>query len=446
MREAIDHGGILGLIFLLGVIQGWVLVAVLLRRRDGDPIANRLLALAIGCLTAHLAEQLLVMTGLIRQMPHLDAVTWPLLFLVPAAVYHHVRRLADPSFRLTWRSALHALPALQLAAFTIPWYRTDAATKVAWQSHLVTREPIQLPYATLVLIATSIVLHVGYGLMANSALRRGMARVAEGSADNALARGLVTARRLVLGYAVYAGWYLLTFVGLLLWSEQAPLVDWIWLAGVSLLLQVQGYAALRRPASFAERIRAAAVRPELVPVEADGSPSAEDDDPTGGGEETRPYAKSRLTADQLREGADAVVRYLEEERPYVDGTLKLAEVARALHITPHRLSQIISVGLGTSFFELVNAYRVEEAKRLLADPERISLTVLAAGYDAGFNNKTSFNGTFRKLVGMTPSQYRKEALARAGGNGATTAGSRDDVATADAGSPEDGARSADAAR
>jgi len=432
MREAIDHGGILGLVFLLGVIQGWVLVAILLVRREGDRTANRLLALAIGCLTAHLAEQLLVLTGLIRQVPHLDAVTWPLLFLVPAAVYHHVRRLADPTFRLTWRSALHALPALQLAAFTLPWYRTDAATKVAWQTHLVTREPIQLPHATLVLITTSIVLHLGYGLLAHAALRRGMARVAEGSADNALAQGLATARRLVAGYAIYAGWYLVTFVGILVWSEQAPLVDWIWLAGVSLLLQVQGYVALQRPASFADRIRAAAVAPVLVQVTADGSPvspdgsAPADDVATDDDEAARPYAKSRLSADQLRQGADALVRYLDAERPYVDGTLKLADVAGALRVTPHRLSQIISVGLGTSFLELVNAYRVEEAKRLLADPGRESLTVLAAGYDAGFNNKTSFNGTFRKVVGMTPSQYRKEALARSGGSDVDTAG-RDGV-------------------
>ena len=36
-------------------------------------------------------------------------------------------------------------------------------------------------------------------------------------------------------------------------------------------------------------------------------------------------------------------------------------------------------------------------------------TVLAIGMDAGFNSKSSFNAVFKKQVGMTPSQFRKEA-------------------------------------
>ncbi len=55
----------------------------------------------------------------------------------------------------------------------------------------------------------------------------------------------------------------------------------------------------------------------------------------------------------------------------------------------------------------MNRYRVEEAKRLLLDPGKASLTILAIGFEAGFNNKGSFNQAFRKFTDRTPSEFRK---------------------------------------
>jgi len=282
------------------------------------------------------------------------------------------------------------------AVTLIPWYLADPAAKIAWQSMLATHEPVSLPYPTQVNIAMSIVLHVVYAVMSIGALRRRVGELARVSSDNELAVEIAATRRLLVGYGAFAGWYFLTFLAFVVWWHQAPVIDWIWLAGLGLLVQAQGVLSLRRPRSLAARLAEAS------------SPATEGPDPR-----SLPYAKSRLTDAQLKSGAADLVRYLERERPFLDGTLKLADVAAALNASPHRVSQIISTGLGTNFLQLINRYRVEEARRLLADPERASLTILAAGYDAGFNNKTSFNKTFREFVGMTPSAFRRHAMEEA---------------------------------
>jgi AraC-like DNA-binding protein len=74
------------------------------------------------------------------------------------------------------------------------------------------------------------------------------------------------------------------------------------------------------------------------------------------------------------------------------------------------LSQVINESLGQNFFDFVNTYRVEEAKKLLTDARNPKITVLEVMYQAGFNSKSSFNTAFKKIALTTPSAYKKRAL------------------------------------
>jgi AraC-like DNA-binding protein len=65
--------------------------------------------------------------------------------------------------------------------------------------------------------------------------------------------------------------------------------------------------------------------------------------------------------------------------------------------------QVVSV---ENFYDLVNGYRVEEAKRLLLDSKSINYTILSVGFEAGFNSKTTFNTVFKKFTGFTPTEFR----------------------------------------
>src|SRR5690606_4741131 len=79
---------------------------------------------------------------------------------------------------------------------------------------------------------------------------------------------------------------------------------------------------------------------------------------------------------------------------------------------PRALSNIINRQFECNFFEFINSYRIEEAKRLLAAPEYASKNMLEVMYDVGFNSKATFNTLFKKKVGMTPSEYRKSFVAK----------------------------------
>lgn len=121
--------------------------------------------------------------------------------------------------------------------------------------------------------------------------------------------------------------------------------------------------------------------------------------------ETR-YARSALddaTATRLRA---ALHQAMATTHPYLNPDLTLGDLARRVGATPHQLSQLFTVHLGETFYDFVNRHRVEAVKARLADPAAAGRSVLELGFEAGFGSKSTFNTTFRRLTGASPSEFR----------------------------------------
>ncbi len=121
------------------------------------------------------------------------------------------------------------------------------------------------------------------------------------------------------------------------------------------------------------------------------------------------YQKSGLTSSFSNELKEALVRLLLDEKIYRDSSLNLEKLSEKLDTSRHNTSQIINEHFNENFFELVNDYRIQEAKELLmiSNPE-FKMNISEIFYEVGFNNKVTFNNAFKKRTGQTPSQFRKE--------------------------------------
>jgi len=124
-------------------------------------------------------------------------------------------------------------------------------------------------------------------------------------------------------------------------------------------------------------------------------------------EETKKYKTSTLDREKAEEMVKQLTRLLEFDKVYRDEKVSLQALAGELGVSYHQLSQVINEKMQKNFFDLINSYRIEEAKERLADPKEEARSVLAIAYDVGFNTKAAFNRVFKKYTGMTPSQYRK---------------------------------------
>ncbi len=110
------------------------------------------------------------------------------------------------------------------------------------------------------------------------------------------------------------------------------------------------------------------------------------------------------------EHVSCLTAFMQEHKPYLNHLLTLDNLAEQVHIAPRQLSQIINRHFEQNFFEYINAYRIEESKKLLAQQENAKITILEILDKAGFNSKATFNTFFKKIVGLTPTQYRKKQL------------------------------------
>lgn len=104
---------------------------------------------------------------------------------------------------------------------------------------------------------------------------------------------------------------------------------------------------------------------------------------------------------------DAITKYMENSKPYLNHLLTLESLANQLSLPTRTLSVTINRHFGKNFYEFINQYRIEESKALLVSSVHAKSTMLDIMDMAGFNSKATFNTFFKKLVGMTPTQYRK---------------------------------------
>ena len=113
------------------------------------------------------------------------------------------------------------------------------------------------------------------------------------------------------------------------------------------------------------------------------------------------------TNEMLQELKDHLVDCMEKKRPYLNPELTLTDLAKQVDISRNQLSQVINTAAGNNFYDFVNKYRVDEVKRLIMDESKKHYKIMALASDAGFNSKSAFNNIFKKITGLTPSEYRE---------------------------------------
>jgi AraC family transcriptional regulator len=98
-----------------------------------------------------------------------------------------------------------------------------------------------------------------------------------------------------------------------------------------------------------------------------------------------------------------VLQYVEDQ---LDENLSLLVMAEVAGISPNYLSELFSRSTGVSPHQYVLRRRIERAKSLLRDV-RISIVEVSAR--AGFVNQSHFARLFRRVVGVSPTEYRRKA-------------------------------------
>jgi AraC-like DNA-binding protein len=101
--------------------------------------------------------------------------------------------------------------------------------------------------------------------------------------------------------------------------------------------------------------------------------------------------------------AEEAVAYIKER--YAED-LSLASLAESFGLNPSYLSRAFAHSAGIHLMEYINRVRIEKSCVLL---KRSSLSVIDIAFAVGYKNLSHFNRYFRRVVRMSPSEYRRQS-------------------------------------
>ena len=121
---------------------------------------------------------------------------------------------------------------------------------------------------------------------------------------------------------------------------------------------------------------------------------------------SKKYGDKKITIEKASLLEQKLSKVINEEELYKNANLKSSDIAKKIGLTTHQFSQLLNDNLDKNFSSFINEYRIEAAKTMLHNNNK--LTLEAIGYECGFNSKSTFFTTFKKLVGTTPANFRKQ--------------------------------------
>ena len=118
-----------------------------------------------------------------------------------------------------------------------------------------------------------------------------------------------------------------------------------------------------------------------------------------------------LTKSEVYQVQQKIQSYLVSSEDYLQKDFSILNLYNAIEISPHKISLVISVVENKSFNAYINSFRIEKTKYYLKNNNYKKYTIEAIGYEVGFKTKSVFYSTFKKQMGITPAQYKKQLSA-----------------------------------
>jgi AraC-like DNA-binding protein len=373
---------IISLVFIVALSIGFFLFLILFLSRKGNTRANKYLSLLIFFFSLLQIWDFLIQTRLIIRFPHLIMTLNPLLFTLGPLIYFYVKALTSIDWKFRVKFAVHFVPAAAFYIFFFPVYLLNEQEKVQLISNAFLNHNFIIPPAFYIIAVAHILTYLVFSVL----------RLVEHAKN--IKNNFSFIERLNLNWLKYL---LIIFIALWLTFAirvffQSRLI-WNISAFLSLLtMYIVGYFGYNQPVIFPE--------------------SMDDTLKALNKEEKKKYASSSLTEKELAEYLKKIRALMNNEKIYLKNDLKIGDVAEKINLPVYYVSQVINEKLSKNFYDFINEYRVDEVKKRFADTKYDYLTILAIGFDSGFNSKTAFYSAFKRNTGMIPSAFKKQLITR----------------------------------
>ena len=306
-------------------------------------------------------------------LPHTLYISASFSFLYGPLIYFYFKRINE-KYTFKKKDILHLVPTILFIGLIMPIYTLSGTEKL---SMIINNER---PYALFIMIAKLLSLIIYGILLISKYKKRNLTHKKSTQSETNWQRNLILFYCI---YTVFYGFYVLVFekyeIGSFLFNLQIFVMTF-------LVLYIS-YNTFFNLALIREKKDSIVVKDEIK------LPSNDK------------YSSSSLTTRLSVELKDKLVYLMDEEKVYRDNDITLQKLADLLNTNRHNTSQVINEHFGLNFFDLINSYRINEAMSILKNDKSKGVNIIDVAYEVGFNNKVTFNKSFKKYNHVTPSEY-----------------------------------------
>ncbi len=396
------------LLLLFSAFQGVLLIVALLTIQDNNQKANQLLILLI-CITtlALLSRVSTDYREVFQTFPKLILLPELVLFLYAPIFYFYIQSLLtiQNDFPKKW---IHFIPFFLILLLYIPYFLMD---KQRFIDKIVDRD---MSGVFAAVGAFALLVNGYYWFICRQVIDKYKKQY---SHTHSFEQNLQYLNTVIFIKGLCLGVWVFTCLGVIagkiLEINTLTLVerstDGIWLV-FSIIPYFMGYFAMQQPEIFRLPQQVVFFKPvESIKTTVSSDNIISELDNVTNQQVLIPQNEVTIENfeqdENLQHLKEKIDTFMKNHKPYINPKLTLNEMADGLEMNAYILSKIINDGFNKNFFDFINSYRIEEFKQLLQSPKYQNYTLLSVAFEVGFNSKTAFNRSFKKLTNITPSEY-----------------------------------------
>ena len=350
------------ILIAFGAFQAFFLALVLLASKQ-TRLYQKLFGFFLFIEGFTLAERVLVDSGFAEYIPHIIGSSYVINFVKPAILYFTGLSLINAEYRLSKRDLFHGIPSILILVTAIPVFTMPAIDKINMATNFSDYVPGYNEFNFWFFL--SFFFYIGiYLLLTIQKLRTFL----QTTKKNEGARWFY---RVMIGYSLGLGlgliYYLIRPSGILI----IPNFHLISMLLMTFLIQSIAYKFVTRSTLW----------------------------------QTPQSTLQKYDGQQVNDDLAVIKEKFEKQKIYRLDNITLDHLANELGMKKKYLSGVINQRWGQSFRDVVNEYRVEEAKARIISKNGKSL--IQIGMESGFNNKVSFYRTFKRMTGYSPSEFQQ---------------------------------------
>ncbi|NJB37681.1 helix-turn-helix domain-containing protein [Croceivirga sp. JEA036] len=373
------------LVLVLTALQGFFLIFIINSNQNNNKWANQALSVLIFVISFTLIARVVIYDRVIyTNYPKLSLLTDLVFFLYGPTLLIYIKRLLHHAKKDIWHYWPHFVPFFLQCVIYVSFFFKPTHTFIEQNLFQSMDSPPYSIYEVIVLIA--LMFNIWYWFKVKNIINNYFKNIEHNYSTDQNIKYLNTIL-IILGICLVL-WTVIILVDIYGTFTEKPvnalnnfLIDGIWIV-FSVVVFFLGYFAIKQPQIFR--------MPEEEENQEEKAPEIE---------------KSPLESEELESLKQALHQMMTEEQVYLNPQLSLPELAERMNSNVHTLSRAINAGFNKNFRDFVNHYRIEDFIVRAQDEKYKNQTFLAIALAVGFNSKSSFNRSFKKVTNKSPREY-----------------------------------------